>query len=222
MQYYSLNAAFLWAAIVVSAVLGIGVYLLVVGVESWILRHERRIDAGGRVTMDAAASQAAGQPVVEISGVSKVFAASGQGARPRGGPRRHRPVRARRRVHLADRAVGLRQVHPAADRGRPDRADDGLRDRERQACATGPSRPGLRDGLPGSDPVRLAVRAGQRRAAARDQRHVQGGTRPSRSGAPGARRAVRLRRATIPGSCRAACSSGSPSHARSRSIRRSC
>ena len=32
--------------------------------------------------MDAAASQAAGQPVVEITGVSKVFAASGQGARP--------------------------------------------------------------------------------------------------------------------------------------------
>jgi NitT/TauT family transport system permease protein len=47
MQYYSLNAAFLWAAIVISAVLGIGVYLLVVGVETWILRHERRIDAIG-------------------------------------------------------------------------------------------------------------------------------------------------------------------------------
>ncbi len=47
MQYYSLNAAFLWAAIVMSAVLGIGVYLLVVGVESWILRHERRVDAMG-------------------------------------------------------------------------------------------------------------------------------------------------------------------------------
>jgi NitT/TauT family transport system permease protein len=45
MQYYSLNAAFLWAAIVMSAVLGIGVYLLVVAVESWILRHERRLDA---------------------------------------------------------------------------------------------------------------------------------------------------------------------------------
>jgi NitT/TauT family transport system permease protein len=44
MQYYSLNAAFLWAAIVVSAVLGIGVYLLVVGVESWMLRHERSVD----------------------------------------------------------------------------------------------------------------------------------------------------------------------------------
>jgi NitT/TauT family transport system permease protein len=44
MQYYSLNAAFLWAAIVMSAVLGIGVYLLVVGVESWMLRHERRLD----------------------------------------------------------------------------------------------------------------------------------------------------------------------------------
>ena len=47
MQYYSLNAAFLWAAIVMSAVLGIGVYVLVVGVESWILRHERRVDATG-------------------------------------------------------------------------------------------------------------------------------------------------------------------------------
>jgi NitT/TauT family transport system permease protein len=44
MQYYSLNAAFLWAAIVISAVLGIGVYLLVVGIESWILRHEHRVD----------------------------------------------------------------------------------------------------------------------------------------------------------------------------------
>lgn len=47
MQYYSLNAAFLWAAIVISAVLGIGVYLLVVAVESWILRHERRVDQMG-------------------------------------------------------------------------------------------------------------------------------------------------------------------------------
>ena len=47
MQYYSLNAAFLWAAIVISAVLGIGVYLLVVAVETWILRHERRIEAIG-------------------------------------------------------------------------------------------------------------------------------------------------------------------------------
>ncbi|MEP6639038.1 MAG: ABC transporter permease subunit [Chloroflexota bacterium] len=47
MQYYSLNAAFLWAAIVMSAVLGIGVYLLVVGVESWVLRHERGVDPMG-------------------------------------------------------------------------------------------------------------------------------------------------------------------------------
>jgi NitT/TauT family transport system permease protein len=45
MQYYSLNAEYLWAAIVASAVLGIGVYLLVVGAEAWMLRHERRLDA---------------------------------------------------------------------------------------------------------------------------------------------------------------------------------
>ena len=47
MQYYSLNAAFLWTAIVMSAVLGIGFYLLVVGVETWILRHERRVETMG-------------------------------------------------------------------------------------------------------------------------------------------------------------------------------
>ena len=44
MQYYSLNAEYLWATIVASSVLGIGVYLLVVGVEEWMLRHERRTD----------------------------------------------------------------------------------------------------------------------------------------------------------------------------------
>ena len=45
MQYYSLNAEYLWATIVASSVLGIGVYLLVVAAESWVLRHERRLDA---------------------------------------------------------------------------------------------------------------------------------------------------------------------------------
>ena len=44
MQYYSLNAEFLWATIVMSSVLGIGVYLLVVAVETLVLRHERRPD----------------------------------------------------------------------------------------------------------------------------------------------------------------------------------
>jgi NitT/TauT family transport system permease protein len=45
MQYYSLNAEYLWAAIAISSVLGIGVYLLVAGVEAFVLRHERRPDA---------------------------------------------------------------------------------------------------------------------------------------------------------------------------------
>jgi NitT/TauT family transport system permease protein len=45
MQYYSLNAAFLWAAIVVSSLLGIGAYLLVAATETWVLRHERHGDA---------------------------------------------------------------------------------------------------------------------------------------------------------------------------------
>lgn len=45
MQYYSLNAEYLWAAIVMSSILGIGVYLLVVGAEAFVMRHERRPDA---------------------------------------------------------------------------------------------------------------------------------------------------------------------------------
>lgn len=45
MQYYSLNAEYLWATIAVSSLLGIGVYLLVAGVENWVLRHERRPEA---------------------------------------------------------------------------------------------------------------------------------------------------------------------------------
>jgi NitT/TauT family transport system permease protein len=45
MQYYSLNAEYLWATIVMSSILGIGVYLLVAGVENWVLRHERRPEA---------------------------------------------------------------------------------------------------------------------------------------------------------------------------------
>lgn len=47
MQYYSLNAEYLWAAIVVSSILGIGVYLLVAAAEGWVLRHERRPDPVG-------------------------------------------------------------------------------------------------------------------------------------------------------------------------------
>lgn len=47
MQYYSLNAEYLWATIAMSSVLGISVYLLVVGVEHFVLRHERRPDPMG-------------------------------------------------------------------------------------------------------------------------------------------------------------------------------
>jgi NitT/TauT family transport system permease protein len=44
MQYYSLNAEYLWATIVASSVLGIGVYLLVVATESLVLRHEQPLE----------------------------------------------------------------------------------------------------------------------------------------------------------------------------------
>lgn len=44
MQYYSLNAEYLWAAIVMSSVLGIGAYLLVAAAEAFVLRHDRPAD----------------------------------------------------------------------------------------------------------------------------------------------------------------------------------
>ena len=107
--------------------------------------------------------------------------------------------------------------------GRPRRAHSGHGGGQRQAGAPGPARPRLRDGVPGARAVRLAHRRGATSGC------------PSRSWAyepPGARarvardaragRAGGLSRATTRTSSRAACSSGSPSPARSRSSRRCC
>ena len=46
MQYYSINPGRLWAAILVTAALGIGVFLLVVAAERWALRSYRPVDLG--------------------------------------------------------------------------------------------------------------------------------------------------------------------------------
>lgn len=46
MQYYSINPGRLWAAILVSAALGIGAFLLVLAVERWALRSYRPIEEG--------------------------------------------------------------------------------------------------------------------------------------------------------------------------------
>lgn len=47
MQYYSINPGRLWAAILVTAILGIGVFLLVVVAERWALRGYRPAEPGG-------------------------------------------------------------------------------------------------------------------------------------------------------------------------------
>jgi NitT/TauT family transport system permease protein len=47
MQYYSIDPGRLWAAILVTAALGIGVFLLVVVAERWALRSYRPVDLGG-------------------------------------------------------------------------------------------------------------------------------------------------------------------------------
>lgn len=47
MQYYSIQPERLWAAIAISAVLGIGCFMLVVLAEHWTLRNYRPTDPGG-------------------------------------------------------------------------------------------------------------------------------------------------------------------------------
>ncbi|HEX4936229.1 MAG TPA: ABC transporter permease subunit, partial [Gemmatimonadaceae bacterium] len=46
MQYYTLQPGYLWAAIVVSSVLGIAAFLLVAAVERWVLRGSRPTSLG--------------------------------------------------------------------------------------------------------------------------------------------------------------------------------
>ena len=46
MQYYSINPCRLWAAILVSAALGIGAFLVVLAAERWALRTYRPIEEG--------------------------------------------------------------------------------------------------------------------------------------------------------------------------------
>ena len=88
MQYYSLNAEYLWAAIVVSSVLGIGVYLLVAGVEALGAPPRATGRGCGRphdrvavTRLPTTPRRRSARPVVEIAGVSKVFAPARPGAR---------------------------------------------------------------------------------------------------------------------------------------------
>jgi NitT/TauT family transport system permease protein len=47
MQYYSIDPGRLWAAILVTAIVGIGAFLLVLAAERWALRSYRPVELGG-------------------------------------------------------------------------------------------------------------------------------------------------------------------------------
>ena len=125
---------------------------------------------GRRVTAEPTPQRPAGAaPVVQLAGVDKVFARGGRG-RDDGARRASTCRSSARRVRLAHRAVGLRQVDAAArSSATSSRRPRGTRRGQRQARAAGAPRPRLRDGLPGPGPVRLADGRGQRQAAARDR-----------------------------------------------------
>ena len=104
-----------------------------------------------------------------------------------------RPDDRLRRVRLADRPVGLREVDAASHHRRPRRADERQGDGERQVRAAGPERPRLRDRLPARGALRLAHRHEEHRAAARDARLDPGSAQRPDQGDARARRAHRVR-----------------------------
>ena len=194
------------------------------GSEAWVMRHERAPEAVGRMTTADAATEAPRRPRGRSSRsrASPRSSPRAAGRRTGRGPDRHRPVHRAGRVHLAHRAVGLWQVHAAADHRRPDRADRRARSRStarprtrRAATATTgwSSRP--RSCSTGG-PSR-ATSSCRSRSTARQGRTRRGARRSTSrwSSCP-------TSPATTRGSCRVACSSASPSPGRSPSTRRSC
>ena len=105
-QYYSIEPQELWATNIVAAALGIVFFLVVV------------VGRAGRRPPGAGAHRMTETPVVSIAGRDEDVPARERHRAPR-----HRPPDRGRRVRLADRPVGLRQVDAAARDRRPDRAD---------------------------------------------------------------------------------------------------
>ena len=181
-QQYITGPEKLWAAILVSSLLGIAFFLIIRVAERYALRN--------RPTGGPGMTDQPGAAVVRISGVDKLFGAEGGGDHDR--PAGHQPRHPARGVPVADRPLGLRQVDPVAHHRGPHPANDRHGDGQRQAVRPCAPRSRLRDGLPGTGAVRLADRRGQRQAAARADGLGQGSSRRAGAGDARARRARRL------------------------------
>ena len=146
------------------------------------------------------------------SDVSSVY---GKGSR-RGraaGARQHVDRRSSRRNRRTARPLGLRQVHAAAHRRRPDHATDGRRSSTTALPVEGPV-PGRGHGVPELRPVPVADGAGQRRnrpAGAKGRRRRK---RRRRRWPPSTSSASTASKTPIPRNCPAACASASASPAR--------
>ena len=150
-------------------------------------------------------------PVVRLAGVGKTFGAAAAAGRGAG---RHQPRDRPGRVRVADRPVRVRQVDAAAAHRRPDRGNRRDRRGQRQAGAPGAPRSRLRDGLPVAGPLRVADVEDNVRLPLE-----LFGQRPRSQARAGAARcsswwASPISPGTIPTSCRAGCSSASPSPGR--------
>ena len=167
----------LWATNIVAAALGIAFFGAVVA-----RREARRAPRAGARRM----SDAAPTPSSRSRGLTKTFGTGGTRAR-RTSTSRSQP----RRVRLADRPVGLRQVDAAADHRRPDRADRGRRSRS-TARRAHQARLDRDYGIVFQDAgaLRLAHGREEHRAAARDHAAGTGRRRDERvAGDARARRA---------------------------------
>ena len=205
----SFNMTWLWATLVLIAILGNLLNALELAVQHRVLAWHRRPAAARELTRHARDHRP--DPLLRAAG-------------PRApGPGPGLPPGGRRRAGQHRRPVRLRQVHPAALRRRAcSRPTAGQVRLRRRPGGPGAGRAGR--GVPGLQPVpaALAQRPGQRRAAAaphRAQPPRRGGPRPARRWP---RSGCRTPRTATRGSCPAGCSSGWPSPGRWPATRGCC
>ena len=185
------------------------------GLHAAIRRQEGRARPAAEDNKMPPATAPRSDPLVALRGVGKTFP---NGTLALDG---FRSRRARRRIRVAARPVGLRQIDCVAHHRRLERAERGRRRMAVAASAVGQRKPD-RLRVPGADADAVDERIQQRAAAAQAQGHSDRESARARRGGARPGRPARNSAAPIRANCRAACACGSRSRARWSPSRRCC